>query len=250
MSFSERLRRRKVLWDEGLLWQRQLANKVTAKLFALRAGVPVPKLYWLGDNYRLLPPQNLPDTFVMKPLYGHSGQGVIPVENGVDNRTGRSIEWARIRTVYKSHSRGALIEEYQPGSDGSYKTIEGYKIFAFGPACIIRYNNEHFDTASAKIKCNYEAYCDEHWTPIEQRMSDYAPQGPVPAPSPFTGELLDYARRLSKAYETFVRLDFYVTPDGARFGEFSPFPYNGKHWTEFGDQYLGSLWEKHLGAAP
>jgi hypothetical protein len=50
------------------------------------------------------------------------------------------------------------------------------------------------------------------------------PLGEVQRPPKCLSEMIEYARRLSKAYEIFCRIDFYATDKGAVFGEFTPTP--------------------------
>ncbi|WP_258868126.1 ATP-grasp fold amidoligase family protein [Alkalilimnicola ehrlichii] len=78
-------------------------------------------------------------------------------------------------------------------------------------------------------------------------MSDYAPhRGDIERPQQLN-KLLAYSRTLGAAYDTFVRIDFYITPSEVIFGEFCPFPWDGQTFTPFGDRYFGELWEKHVG---
>ena len=249
LSFTERLKRRKLHWNEERLWQRRLSNKLESKIFASQLGVPVPKLYWHGYKYNKLPSLELPDTFVMKPLFGHSAKNVVPVYRSINNRTGIAIDWKLIQRIYKSVKTGALIEEYIPTADGQYNLVECFKVFVFGDAMIIRFNRDKFDTNTGEITCICESYFTDDWQHINERISVYADCcSLMPAP-PYLHELLQYARCLGDAYGTFVRIDFYLAPGGPRFGEFCAFPFDGKHFTDYGNRLFASLWETHLGDA-
>jgi hypothetical protein len=57
--------------------------------------------------------------------------------------------------------------------------------------------------------------------------------------------MLDQAKRLSRAYEIFVRIDFYATDNGAVFGEFTPTPSMGGGPTKFGQKLLMFYWDKY-----
>jgi hypothetical protein len=56
-------------------------------------------------------------------------------------------------------------------------------------------------------------------------------------------ELISTAKLLGKSVGMFMRIDLYATTRGAVFGEFTPQPHGGKGFTEWADEWLGSLWE-------
>lgn len=244
-DFTQRLRLRRAQWNQAPSWRTRLASKLASKRFAAQCGVPVPSLYWVGNDEGKAPAVSLPRDFVIKPLYGHSGIGVIPVANGINNLTGRPFTWGEAQAAIKRKAR-VLIEEYIPTADGRLDVVETFKVFVFDDQCVIRVNFDHFDRQLGTMETQWHSFFTEDWELINEPISTYAPCGGFrPAPEKLT-ELLEYARRLGRAYGTFVRVDFYVSPHAVVFGEFCPFPWNGKHFTRFGDEYFGMLWEKNL----
>ena len=71
------------------------------------------------------------------------------------------------------------------------------------------------------------------------------PLGEVQQPPKCLSEMIECARRLSKAYEIFCRIDFYATDKGAVFGEFTPTPAVGNGFTPNGDKLLADYWDRY-----
>ncbi|MFQ5471045.1 MAG: hypothetical protein ACE5EH_12210 [Gammaproteobacteria bacterium] len=63
-------------------WQRRLTNKLNGRAFAIKCGVPVPKLYWHGKNVNDIPFASLPSNYVIKTSFGSSSKQVIPLVSG------------------------------------------------------------------------------------------------------------------------------------------------------------------------
>lgn len=78
------------------------------------------------------------------------------------------------------------------------------------------------------------SWYDENWNQMISITSNYK-QGKVqPAPKCLS-QMIEYAKKLSKVYKIFARIDFYATDKGAVFGEFTPTPAMRNGFTPEGD---------------
>ena len=55
--------------------------------------------------------------------------------------------------------------------------------------------------------------------------------------------MIFFAKKIGKAYDHYIRLDFFQTDKGPVFCEFTPTPCLGLHVTETGNQYLMKYWK-------
>ena len=85
---------------------------------------------------------------------------------------------------------------------------------------------------------------DENWNVITDLGTDF-PQGPYQSPPACLEKMKMHAKELSKAYEIYVRIDFYATDKGAVFGEFTPTPSAGNYYTLEADKLLVKYWNKY-----
>ena len=58
-------------------------------------------------------------------------------------------------------------------------------------------------------------------------------------------ELLEAADLIAADLKCFYRLDFYMTPRGPVFGEFTSYPAGGKCFTPFGDRLMCDLMDRY-----
>jgi len=69
---------------------------------------------------------------------------------------------------------------------------------------------------------------------------------PYPWPRPRGLErLLEVARTLGRAFETYVRVDLYDADGDPIFAEFAPIPSRGRSYTPEADARLEQLWVAH-----
>ncbi len=240
MNFSELLkRRREDLQTPGNPIQK-LFNKAHSLRLVQSLGVTVPEVFHDGPVSGV-DLDRLPACFVIKPVTGHSGKGVACVMNGVDLMTGQAFVLDRyIERV--GQDRRCVVEEFIANRWGSYEDVESFKVFYFGKRRVIRYVRERFDPGSGSIRPLEQSFYDESWRYIEQPISSYVRVGPpIEKPEHFE-QLMAFSSVLGGYVGDFIRLDFFISPKGVVFNEFCPFPFNGKHFTDFGDEYLGRLW--------
>jgi hypothetical protein len=77
-----------------------------------------------------------------------------------------------------------------------------------------------------------------------ENVNVYYPKGAYQQSPSCLKEMIKDAKALSKAYEIFARIDFYANPMGAVFGEFTPTPFLGKHFTSGGEKLFIAYWDK------
>lgn len=85
---------------------------------------------------------------------------------------------------------------------------------------------------------------DENWNLIPDIGNDFQ-KCPYQDPPICLDEMIAHAKQLSRAYEIYVRVDFYATDKGAIFGEFSPTPSRGKYFTKQTDELFIKYWDKY-----
>ncbi len=231
-------------WEDVNNWQRKLSNKYNSREFAAKHNCKVAKLYWKGRDYSSVNFDNLPDHYVIRPTIGHSSGLVFLMDNSInlmDEITYAKEEIRAIiaKAVKEEENTEFLIEEFLKREDGTYKIPDDYKFYMFnGQVAGIQVINRF--SASTGLNSWY----DENWNQMISITSNYK-QGKVqPAPKCLS-QMIEYAKKLSKVYKIFARIDFYATDKGAVFGEFTPTPAMGNGFTPEGDKLLLKYWDKY-----
>lgn len=235
-------------WRCCEVWQRSLLNKWNSREFATMHGVATPALYWAGRRIGALPLERLPEHFVLRPAWGAGGVGTYLMAGDFDHGTQRPL--TRAAMVAEIRRRGPiapfpyLAEEFMTTPEGRCERVLEYKVYMFGGqvGAIQCIRSHRYDDADWSYHCSF--FPD--WSPMPHPIYHDSPQrDPIEAPESL-GTLLDAARRLGTALGTFVRVDFYLTPRGPCFGEFSSTPRAGRHLSPFADRYFGKLWQDHI----
>lgn len=131
-----------------------------------------------------------------------------------------------------------LFEEFVKSENGEYKIPDDYKFSLFnGELAVIDVINR------TSPKAGLSGCYDEHWNKVDT-LSAYYHEAPYQAPPHCLAEMIEHAKKLSKAYQIFVRIDFYATDKGAVFGEFTPTPGRGEGFTIDADKKLLECWDK------
>ena len=73
----------------------------------------------------------------------------------------------------------------------------------------------------------------------------YYPKGTYQDSPACFPELKKQAKRLSKEYGIFARIDFYATDKGPVFGEFTPTPFRGHSFAPAADKMFVQYWDKY-----
>jgi hypothetical protein len=231
-------------WQDAPHWQRRLSNKYNARLFAEMNGCQVPDLYWKGADVDSIEFDKLPEHYVIRPTSGHSSNLVFLMARGTNLFDYRNYSPEDIRILLKTAiaerpTQQFLVEEFLQNEDGVYTIPNDYKFLCF--------NGEIASIVVIKRlgpKKGLSYFYDEHWNKMNKMHYLYPGNGEQQPPKCFN-EMLAQAKRLSKAYGIFVRLDFYATPKGPVFGEFTPTPGLGSNFTPYGKKVLLNYWDKY-----
>ena len=230
-------------------WQRQLENKYNSREFVKSHGCRVPDLYWHGSDYTTFDFESLPACYVLRPTIGYSAKSVFLMKDGINIFDGRAYTKEElIAQMQMASSQNPevefLCEEFLTDEKGVHRIPDDYKFFMFnGEIATIQQINRFSEKINGRVgavKCY-----DESWKPMRMITNSNFYEAELQPPPKCLPELIDFAKELSKTYQTFVRIDFYATHKGAVFGEFCPTPLKGKGFTSYGSRLLISKWEKN-----
>jgi len=277
MTFTQRLRRRDQLWwnagrrlpdwrphrflDRVRLrsrqtplenwpccdyWQRCLLNKWNSREFAALHGVAVPELYWSGRDAARMPIDDFPEHFVIRPAWGAATRGTHVVSGTRDLMTGVTYKDRRTLKDAVLRERGRfvvftlLVEEFMTTPEGEFESGIEYKFYMFGA---------HVGPITT-FQCRGDGRFLRYYTPDWELFDDpfrTALALDEPRPKPQSLDLMiQIAKKLGGAFETFSRVDLYLTSKGVYFGEFSSVPGSYRDFTPFADEHLGRLWSEHI----
>lgn len=233
-------------WQDEELWQRRLSNKLNAKEFAALNGCKTAGLYWKGRDVENIDFSSLPSHYVIRPAMGCGSKGVFLMKNGInlfDQKTYSPQQIVRLlqQRIKEHPNQFMLVEEFLQNEIGEHTILDDYKFFCFnGKIASVGVINR------LSPETGFVNYLDEHWNPMKPLALPY----PYPIkqgqekPKCFD-EMLEHVKMLSRLYKVFVRLDFYATPKGAVFGEFTPTPSLGLGFSKFGHQLLVKYWDEY-----
>jgi hypothetical protein len=231
-------------WEDVENWQRKLSNKYNSREFAKKHNCRVAELYWKGREYNRIDFDSLPNNFVIRPTIGHSLKSVFLMTESVNLMDGKRYSRDEIKQVLRealcaNEKLEFLIEEFVRTEDGEYKIPDDYKFYMFNGriGCIQVINREN------NVKGSTSWY-DENWNLLPNLTTNYPDGKPHPKPRCFL-EIVEYAKRLSRTYKIFIRIDFYATDKGVVFGEVTPTPGLGIGFTPLGEKLLTKYWDKY-----
>lgn len=231
-------------WRDAPNWQRKLSNKANSREFAAKFGSRLPDLYFKGADVENIDFASLPKNYVIRPTIGFGSAMVFVMKEGENLFDHTRYEHEEIRAILKkmiSERPGleVLVEEFLQNEQGEYGIQTDYKFYCYKGeiACCWVINRESPSTGNG-------SYYDEKWNKLKMVNSLY-PHRYEPAKPKCYEEMVEQARKLSIAYDLFVRVDFYATPKGAVFGEFTPTPSMGKMYTSYGKKLLLNYWDKY-----
>jgi hypothetical protein len=229
-------------WHCCQFWQRTLNNKWNAREFAQKYGCRVPTLYWFGREISSLPFDSLPDSYVIKPNIGWSRKDVYAMAEGIDLLTDTTYTKIQLGERLRQVTRGLLgqpilVEEFVT-EDGEYRLPTEYKCHVFGEMIAAIQVIQR----SANKRDTRHRFYTEQWKIFADPMSTKFPPSDYIDPPECLNDMVTMARKLGRAYGTYVRVDFYVSKSGCVFGEFEATP--TRSFTEYADDYFGALWQE------
>ena len=243
-------------------WLKRLRNKWNAREFAKRHGVDTPELYWHGTEPGDIPFDELPDSFVVRLTKGAGANDVFPVVRG--------------RELFDRHelSPNQLVDRIKVSMDRAERQLTRHTLGHPRPLRILVEEFVKTPAGCAELPWNYKIWMmRDHVAAIQVvRIGERnESKGPLPRPSAFfdgswrlhpssfyaggslaeglepptcLDELVDGARSLAIACDTFIRVDMYASDRGPVFGEFTATPHIGAQYTPFAERYMGRLWQQ------
>lgn len=226
-------------------WQRKLSNKYNAREFARLHNCKVPGLYWKGKDIDTIDFAKLPQYFVIRPTIGHSCSLVFLMANGINLMDKKPYSPEDIKAILSQSLEQNkylefLIEEFIKTEESEYKIPDDYKIYIFnGEVAVIEVINRLSPT-EGMLSCY-----DKNWNLIPNTAVNKFDQAPFQQPPRCFAEMMKQAKRLSKTYEIFVRIDFYASDKGAVFGEFTPTPGAANYLTHDAEKIFIRYWDTY-----
>ena len=229
-------------------WPRTLLNKWNGREFAARHGLGLPELYWHGAAHASAPLRDLPERFVIRPVFAVAGSRVAVVVDGEELLGGGPASESALRDLLpRSALRRRvpiLIEEFVEPADESLALPLEVKLHVFGPEVAAVEVLERRSTHDAKHR-----YYTPDWEPVGP-LNTFLPVDETPREPPEELErLLRLGSALGAALGTYMRVDLLLGAEGMRFGEFSSLPAGGGYVTPEYDRWFGELWSRHVPGA-
>ena len=222
-------------------------NKLTSRRWLTKRGVRQPELYWEGTSISPAVIANLPRRFVLKPSNSHSCKGVILFDGGLDLFSQKSITLtdlpdivAQMKAMHHLPPRASwIIEELVADEDDRYAIPRDFKFYCAGGRAFVN----HVVDRNAPFSSWTSSWHTRDWTRIKDRMNGYLIYGPAHAKPDRLATLLETSDAIARELGVFVRIDWYLSPQGPVFGEFAPFPHWGKGYTALGERTLSQMWD-------
>jgi hypothetical protein len=205
--------------------------------------VPIIELY---ESVEQIKYSRLPSQFVLKPTHTSGNVLVCHNKDNLDVQlVNRKLEswlkrdyyWVHREWPYKNIKPRIICEPLLV--DESDFELKDYKILCFnGIPKIIQ-------VMSGRSKRQfYLNHFDINWNPVTIERSDHSSLNPSDITKPKRlSEMIDIARILSNGF-SFVRVDFYHTPENLYFGELTFFPASGM--IQFKDESVDHEWGSWL----
>lgn len=234
-------------WRCCSAWQRCLSNKWNSREFAALHGVAVPELIWCGRDLSQFPVDRLPSRVAVRCAWGAGSMQTHLLVNGkeiLDERacTPRDLH-ASLRRQYGRWSlHPLLVEEFLDDAAGSPRATQ-FNFYCFSGHVALIEHVQHDRRTSHRT-----AYSPE-WDLFPEGVTSLRPCADAIHRPKEMDEMVEVASRLGASYESFVRVDLYLSRKGVYFGEFSSTPFNGNNMLPWADHLLGRLWNEHCPCA-
>lgn len=238
------------------LFLASLVNKTVMTDYIRNLGLPLPKTYAEVASLDHLDVAALPARVVIKPNDSADSKGVILLDGEINRMNGDAVPMAeRAHYIREQWRADGLLE--RPGS----RVIAEEFLQDYDPAFVIP---RDFKVFAAKGRCGLIQVIDRNppkgmrtnsfftrdWSPIDRKIKTNYRMGPAyPRPDDLE-KLIAMAERISSDIVEFYRLDFYMTPRGPVFGEFTSYPSAGEAFTPYGDRLMCQMMDLVRPAAP
>lgn len=234
-------------WKNLENWQRRLENKWNAKEFAKKFGCRVATLYWHGgkSDFLQFDLNQLPENYIIKPIMDHSSRNVFIMKKGTNllnnvSYSNEELKGALLALYDTQPDLEFIIEEFISDDNGEFVVPRDYRFYMFnGNLAFIRLDerrSKEYDRVSFYTK---------DWKLIDKKILKMASTTQAVQAPRHLNQMIEDATKLSNAYKSFVRIDFYDSPYGPVFGEFTATPRGGSGFTRFGSKILIKEWDTH-----
>jgi|GEM_PF-1804766 len=247
----ERLQLRLQAWyrdrDQRFSRVAGLVNKGVMRPKVESLKVPLPKLYYCDRDLTALDVDSLPKSFVAKPHNGADSKGVLVMNGSRDKLSG--LEYDRFDPGFKEFLADFVLNA--PGTNAHTKVlIEEFVVDSLNPELIPLDYKAHcyggraifFQVINRNPGQRSQSFYTRDWRRLNHIIDDYEPGKTVPRPD-CLNDLLHYADIIASDVKQMMRLDFYVTPNGPVFGEFTSYPAAGRNFNEYGNAISIQSWE-------
>ncbi len=228
-----------------------LSGKQEMRLYIKDLGLPLPQLWQQAPDLETLDWAALPDRVVLKPENGASSKGVIVAAGGRDHIAQTEITpdlqnyaAALYQRTFDAPQRllaEEMLEDVDAQSDPDLVIPRDFKVYAVaGDVAFVRVHDRNAGDGKRSMMT-----LDRAGRRLPAALSGW-PEAPevdgAPPPDGY-GALIAMAEHLSARLPVLLRLDFYLTPSGPVFGEFTTFPNAGLDHTPFGRRTVLQMWE-------
>jgi len=233
-----------VAWRCCAHWPRSLINKWNGREFAARYGLALPELYWRRYPLQPLPLERLPPRYVLRSVRGFGRRSVRVVVDGVDRLRDEPVTTGELRRWLRWGAEGGctvavLAEEHVGGADGALPPE--IKCYTFGGA-VPAVQILHRGVGERRTTRFYSP----RWEPLPGRVVATVEESAPEPPPAGLDEMVRASAAVGREVATFLRVDFFATPRGPVFNEFSSVPGGGVGYAPFGDAFLGAAWSEHV----
>lgn len=226
----------------------QLTQKTAMRAYISELGLPLPQLYQQAETIEALDWENLPDQLVVKPQNGSSSEGVIVAGAGRDHVAGADLSpdlRHYAQSLYQSRFERApsvLVEELlvdvDAATDPSLVIPRDFKVHVVaGDVGFIRVLDRNAPGGKRSA-----VSLDREGRRLGPMLRGWPEAEGFTLPQGF-GQMIAMAEYLSQRLPWLLRLDFYLTPRGPVFGEFTTFPSAGLNYTPWGRRTMLQMWE-------
>lgn len=227
-----------------------LVNKTNMFSFAQKHNIPLPHRYAETKSVKDIDFNQIPERVVVKPNNSADSDCVMLFAGGKEIFSGSLVApEERSCFIEKTFQDGRflnsytkiLVEEFIQDYDDRFLIPRDFKVYvAGGQAHIIQV----IDRNGPKKAWSHSFY-DRNWNEIQDRVQEtYARGSRISAPERLS-ELISLSERMAKEINCFMRLDFFISPDRVVFGEFTSYPFAGRHYTQWGDDLMCRLMDQY-----
>ena len=228
-----------------------LVNKLVMRDYIGKMGIPLPRLHAEVTSLDQIDFDTLPDRVVIKPNNASSNDGVLlfagdrELMHHADVPVAMRREFAEkafqdAKVMERSNTR-IIVEELVQDYDSAFPIPRDFKLYvAGGKIHLIRVIDRN-DPSGVRI----ESYYDADWNFIEEKVRVPCKMSPVYEKPPHFDRLMDWGRQIAEDLGVYYRLDFYISPEGPVFGEFTSYPCAGRGYTRSGAKLICDILDRH-----